>query len=565
MSGIKRSIIKRGKKIRFIGDTAGYLWAKKNLKNLGIDRWEEVIRKDETLWDEAVHPGKEKRKVLFATSVGHYYSGTALESLVAAALILRGFEVHVLLCDSFLPICQVCSIYLQEDLKEFIKEGPARNICVGCFVSGKMLFEEVGVKVHRYSDYISKDQSERASKIAAELPASEIPRYKEDGINIGEHAVAGALRFYGNGTLAQEPDGEAILRRYLDASLRSYYVAVNLAQRYQFDCVVLHHGIYVPQGVLCETFRKNKTRVATWIQSYRSKTFIFSHDDTFHHTLISEETSRWENMKWSETIGKELMDYLGSRRCGTHDWISFMRDPVDQELRIDLSRPAVGLLTNVMWDAQLHYPANAFKNMLDWVLKTIRYFAARPELQLVIRVHPAEISGFIPSRQPITGEIRNVFPELPENIIIIPPESRVSTYDLMDKCDAFIIYGTKTGVELSARGIPVIVAGEAWIRNKGITIDASSEEAYFKILDRLPIKERLSEETTLRAMKYAYHFFFRRMIPVEYVEPTGMDNTPYRISLESLKDLLPGRSRGLDAICNGIASGADFIYKAEEY
>jgi len=233
-------------------------------------------------------------------------------------------------------------------------------------------------------------------------------------------------------------------------------------------------------------------------------------------------------------------------------------------LKLDFSRPSIGLLTNVMWDAQLHYPANAFKNMLDWVLKTIRYFAGRPEMQLVIRVHPAEISGFIPSRQPIIGEIKKVFPELPANIFIIPPESRISTYDLMEKCNAFIIYGTKTGVELAARGIPVIVAGEAWIRNKGITIDASSEEEYFRILSRLPLKERLSGETTLRAKKYAYHFFFRRMIPVEFVEPTGIENIPYRINIQSLKDLLPGRSKGLDTICDGIMRGADFIYTAEE-
>ncbi len=74
----------------------------------------------------------------------------------------------------------------------------------------------------------------------------------------------------------------------------------------------------------------------------------------------------------------------------------------------------------------------------------------------------------------------------------------------------------------------------------------------------------LSAETTLRAKKYAYHFFFRRMIPVEFVEPTGIDNIPYRISLESLHDLLPGRSRGLDTICEGITRGADFIYKTDE-
>ena len=40
--------------------------------------------------------------------------------------------------------------------------------------------------------------------------------------------------------------------------------------------------------------------------------------------------------------------------------------------------------------------------------------------------------------------------------------------------------------------IPVIVAGEAWIRNKGLTHDASTPAEYFRILDRLPFAERLA-------------------------------------------------------------------------
>ena len=110
------------------------------------------------------------------------------------------------------------------------------------------------------------------------------------------------------------------------------------------------------------------------------------------------------------------------------------------------------MLTNVFWDAQLHYRANAFDDMLDWVLETIGYFAQRPDLQLLIRIHPAEVRGTIPSRQPLLAEIQAAFPELPANVFVIPPESNSSTYAAMYACDSVLIYGTKTGVELSATG-----------------------------------------------------------------------------------------------------------------
>ena len=220
------------------------------------------------------------------------------------------------------------------------------------------------------------------------------------------------------------------------------------------------------------------------------------------------------------------------------------------------------MLTNVMWDAQLHYKANAFPNMLDWAIRTIRYFAARQDLQLIIRIHPAEIRGTIPSRQPLLAEIHKVFPKLPENVFIIPPESQVSTYAAMQECNAVIIYGTKTGVELTSMGIPVIVAGEAWIRNKGITMDAQSPEEYFKLLDRLPLEEKLSDNLLERARKYAYHFFFRRMIPISCMTPTNA-SPPFQIKANSIDDFMPGCDPGLDIICNGITKGTEFIYPAE--
>jgi hypothetical protein len=198
--------------------------------------------------------------------------------------------------------------------------------------------------------------------------------------------------------------------------------------------------------------------------------------------------------------------------------------------------------------------------MLEWLARTCEYFATRLDLQLLIRVHPAEISGFPPSRQPILAELRKRVPRLAPNIIVVPPESGLSTYALMAMCNCAIIYGTKMGVELTSVGLPVIVAGEAWIRNKGLTLDASSPEEYFELLSRLPLPERLSPEQLVRARRYAYHFFFNRMIPLPFIEPKA-GYPIYRLKLDRLQQLLPGASSGLDTICEGILSKAPFVLR----
>ena len=529
------------------------------------------------VWDDLVSepgypaaaPGPGSPRVLIPTVTGGYLPGSQLESLLAIALRLRGAEVHVLLCDGVMAACQMCTIDWYGDLAKFAANGPTKRHCSACFGPIDEMYGSLGVTLHRYSELVTDEEAADARRTAAELPASDLSDLVVEGVHVGEHAKAGALRFFGRGTLPDGPHPEAILRRFVEAALVTRLVTNRLIGRLEFEAAVFHHGIYVPQGVVGDTARARGVRVVNWNVAYRKSSYIFSHGDTYHHTLLSEPTSAWETMPWSSRLDAELGDYLKSRWSGSNDWIAFHRNPqvedeaIAAETGVDFSKPCIGMLTNVIWDAQLHYQANAFPSMLDWASKTIAYFARRPDLELLIRVHPAEITGVMPSREPFVEAIARSFPVLPPNVHIIPPESRISTYAAMERCNAVLIFGTKTGVELSATGVPVVVAGEAWVRNKGITLDAESEEGYFELLDRLPLPSRLPPETVERARKYAYHFFFRRMIPLEFSTQL-LGSHGFRWQIDSLADLQPGASRGLDVICDGILTGSPFVYPAEE-
>lgn len=528
--------------------------------------WPRLLKQDHELWQTALSEANGPH-VLIATSAGGYVPGAIGESMLTVALTLRGAQVHILLCDEVLPGC-IQGMLPTSDAEEYAKYGPQRRLCEMCFPPGFEMYRSLGLPVHRYSDFIASEERLTARAISAETPYAEIGDYSLDRLAIGEHALAGALRFFARGDLDGEQHGETILRRYFEASLLTTYMTRRLLRTYPFNSACFHHGIYVPQGLIGEVARQENVRVVNWNPAYRKHCFIFSHHDTYHHTLLEEPIAIWQNMDWTPEMEDEIIEYLKSRWRGTRDWIWFHEKPEEDlssiaaELGVDFSRPCVGMLTNVMWDAQLHYRAKAFPNMLEWVLQTIRYFAARPELQLLIRVHPAEIRGTLPSRQPIVAEIQRVFPTLPKNVFLIPPESQVSTYAAMSQCNAVIIYGTKTGVELTSMGIPTIVAGEAWIRNKGITMDASSSVEYFGLLDRLPLKERLSARQMTQARKYAYHFFFRRMIPLPFMQESK-GPAPYRLKIQSIDQLLPGRDLGLDVICEGILNGSEFVYDVE--
>ena len=506
--------------------------------------------------------------MLIATSVGGLSAATILESLLGVALTLRGARPHFLLCDGVLPACLHIHIGKVKGSAVISDYRLQKEVCPGCLTRGKSIYKGTGLPISYYSEYISETKRAELRQLANSIDKDAIGSYTLHRVAIGEHARAGALRFFACGNLPDTVEAEKVLRRYFESALITETVIQTIQHKHKFESAVFHHGIYVPQGIIGEVARANHVRVSNWQVAYRKKCFIFSHNETYHHTLISEPTASWENVSWNQQLTNKTLDYLKSRWYGSNDWIWFHDQPkhaandIAQETGLDFSKPVITLLTNVYWDAQLHFKANAFKDMLDWLLQTIHYFTNRPDLQLAIRIHPAEVRGAIPSRQPIVTEIANAYPDLPHNICIIPPESQISTYVLCENSDAAIIYGTKTGVELTAMGIPVIVAGEAWIRGKGLTEDATSPENYFSLLDKLPYGQRLSEQQRNRAMKYAFHFFFRRFIPINFMQPCTQ-NVPYEIMIHGLEDLLPGRDAGLDVLCNGILEGSEYIYPAE--
>jgi capsular polysaccharide biosynthesis protein len=529
-----------------------------------------LLAKERSRWDQARFAASGGPHVLLATSTGGHPSVTQVESLLAMALTLRGARVSLLLCDAALPACEECMLIVFKSDEQFATEGPSSSRCPPCFGNGQKLYNLLGLSVLRYSSFLDDASRENAARINRETPMDDIPGYVRDGLKIGEHALAGALRFFARGTLEGEPYAEAVLRRYFEASLLTADVMTRIFTTQEIHCACFHHGIYVPHGITGETARKLNVRVVNWTTAYRKQRFIFSHKDTYHHTLLVEPPEDWQQFSFKRRHRRQAESYLKSRWSGSRDWIYFHEKPtedpnaISREIGMDLTKPTILLLTNVIWDAQLHYPANAFPNMIVWLIETIRYFAKRPELNLVIRVHPAEIRGGLPSRQLAADEIRRNFPELPSNVHIVAPDQDLSTYALAELCNAAIIYGTKTGVELTSMGIPVIVAGEAWIKNKGLTKDPASAEEYFATLDQLPLPGRLDEEERNRALKYAYHFFFRRMIPIKGIEVLN-GWPPFRANIQTLKELSASRNPGLETICKGILLGKSFVHPAENF
>jgi hypothetical protein len=213
---------------------------------------------------------------------------------------------------------------------------------------------------------------------------------------------------------------------------------------------------------------------------------------------------------------EDLRALLGARQRGGL-WQNFNRrwqgvpsaggEQARSALGLD-SRPVVLLATNVIGDS-LTLGRQVFSDsMTEWLVRTVEYFARRPQVQLVVRVHPGELVTKGPS---VAEVVKKAMPQLPEHIHLVQASEDINTYDLVEIAELGLVYTTTVGLEMAMSGVPVIVAGNTHYRGKGFTLDPDTWETYFELLEPVTDSPRSFQPSTAQvenAWEYAYRFFF---------------------------------------------------------
>ena len=258
-------------------------------------------------------------------------------------------------------------------------------------------------------------------------------------------------------------------------------------------------------GITAITYEFSELDQHIWIDQNRLVMFHFT-DELWmecQDRVLSDEQHAW--------LTSFLAGRQGAKKGGqfAHLWQKTSREggeKIRSLLGLD-ERPVVLLPTNVLGDSATLGRTIFSKSMEDWIKGVVRFFAERVDVQLVVRIHPAETWTVGPS---VAEIIRSVLPELPLHFRLIGSVEKVNTYDLMEITDLALVYTTTAGLEMATRGIPVLVSGASQYRKKGFTLDADSWEEYFTILNRV-LKDlpgyRLTSEQIERAWNYTYFYF----------------------------------------------------------
>lgn len=100
-----------------------------------------------------------------------------------------------------------------------------------------------------------------------------------------------------------------------------------------------------------------------------------------------------------------------------------------------------------------------FPDQMSWLTTLLEWMRRRPDLQLVIRIHPREdVNRRDGVRSSHLERLREGLASLPANVRVVWPQDAVSSYDLMEAADLVLNAWSSIGIEAARLGIPTITA-----------------------------------------------------------------------------------------------------------
>lgn len=465
---------------------------------------------------------------IFSSIGGHtYYS--RFDRFLERCFNLKGYKVKIALCNTDLPICQEFTHEVSN--KNKINDTFKILYCKACFKHGQKIFD--GSDIIYLNDYSTDEYKKIFEDFIKFKNNKHYSKFEVEGISLGTHIRAGLIRFYGGyDNIESDKFFDENLLKFSQASIKTFLSIKNIIKKNKITLAILHHGIYVPQGIINDLLKKYNVDFYTYSMSYRSQTFFFAKQDTYHKIFL--DLKNWDQFEFDIDKYLILKNYFKTKAVNNQDWIDFttsndtkLFQNLEDKVNLFGKKNTYIMYTNVTWDAQIHFKNNVFSNIFEWIDFTFDYFLNNPTKLLVVRSHPAEVLGNVKSRDSIAKYLNKKIHKNIKNVFVLKPLQKINSYKLMDLSDNYLIYSSKISIELLFYDKKILVAGEAFIRGKGFTLDVDDKLKYFENLNYLP-NFNLSQSQRLKSYKFIYFFFFKLMIKTNLIKKNSfLSNYPF--------------------------------------
>ncbi len=444
-----------------------------------------------------------------------------LEQGLALGLVARGQQVRVLECGGA-PI--ECGFHNP-------RYG-ARRPCTACRFAGHVLAGRTGLPALALRDWFDSGDVAAARREVRALTLAECRVYGAEGLPLGRLVEPSVLGYFTRATLEDDQ------LPYYRAVLATAVPFARAAQRFLQEQprgmrLVMTSGIFWPERILWELAQRAGYRDAVlYERGFIRGTWVFARNQVPAYYDLGQHWAKYRDRPLTPAELSEIREYIASRESFSKDLISYagrweQASHALPELTMRSGgRPIIAAFANIIWDSAIIGRDLRFAGMFDWVYALVRYAASHPQHFVVLRGHPAEVAlEGAETMETLQDYLSSFGAPLPENFVYVSPDSPINSYRLADLATVGVVYASTIGLEMVLRGRPVVVSGRTHFGALGFTDEAGDSGMLTTALERACNQALTADEIERRrvlAERYASLFFFRQMVPIDWLDDRRM-------------------------------------------
>lgn len=497
-------------------------------------------------------------KILIGPSFSIYEPCFIHDRLLSLALRLRGAEVIPLYCDQMQV--QECGVYGGNWM------GPSfKKACASCVHASWQLWPKKYFRPAQLSHYLSELEKKRIVNLLKNVKSDTWYRLQYEGLPLGQYAQNILNNNYLVGDHTLITNHEQLGKTHLKNLLYLYHAYHRLLEHEQPYCVIANDSYYGMWALLEKLCQKKNIHFYSHWYSGRKNSWCYAYQDAALNLDFRAPWPAFSKQPLTTTIREKVDNWLKIQSTGEemvlNTAIVTPQDPEAHALEklLKNTKPKALLCANAIWDCAALNKQIVFDGMMDWIAWTVQWFSQHPEYELIIKPHPVEDMPGIPKTVETVKqglEKRNV--SLAENTYLLDPKLPFSVYALFPHIQLGIVYTTTVGIEMAAKGLPVITTAQSPYRGFGFTWDPTDQTEYKKMLHELLQTPHSIASTSKLELAYKFIYFYQLhyFSKIGIIDDTG---TEPKILIQHINDLLPKKLPAFDYFIDTILAGMPIL------
>ena len=398
-------------------------------------------------------------------------------SLVAETLAQHGHEVHAMRCDGVLN--EFCIAMSARGNTPTLSAAERHEACQSCRKRRQVLDEAFPFSTHLLESWLESEDFTRVNDLLSTLQPNDWTDLCVDELPIGRIAAYEFFLTYKLNSHDIPSELWPIYGKFLRNSLLVFFAIRRMFSSLAFDAILVYNGLYSTNRLVSQLAAARG--IPSWAMHAgghvvdKFSTICLYQSDLL--PVLSYNTQEWHEVRSRPLTGREIVrvknhvaEILRGRNVFVYSSAVEGRSGADirQHFGIEVDQKVL-LVTLSSGDeivaARLAglFPEGQvgdqmFTDSAQWIRFLIDEVVDRPDLFLLIRVHPREFPNKREGqRSQNSFLLEQVLQDLPSNAAVNWPEQQISLYDLIDAVDVVLNSTSSAGLELSAFGLPVVL------------------------------------------------------------------------------------------------------------